>query len=113
MAERCKTLPDNRPREVVDPIMGESLLQRLQLEGYHAIWWRAGEEALEQFATAGCRVLHMRHSSPGYGWRSSFGCLPHLGRYRLSSSPRSVRWNRLSGSMRAGADDYIDQALCY
>ena len=26
-----------------DPIMGESLVQRLQLEGYQAIWWQSGD----------------------------------------------------------------------
>ncbi|MBT7943030.1 MAG: sigma-54-dependent Fis family transcriptional regulator [Alphaproteobacteria bacterium] len=30
-----------------DPIMGESLVQRLTLEGYEAIWWKTGTEALE------------------------------------------------------------------
>lgn len=29
-----------------DPIMGESLNQRLTLEGYHVEWWRTGEEAI-------------------------------------------------------------------
>ena len=30
-----------------DPIMGESLLQRLILEGYDAIWWQTGSAAVE------------------------------------------------------------------
>ena len=33
-----------------DPIMGESLLQRLQLEGAEVQWWRSGAEALEGIA---------------------------------------------------------------
>jgi len=38
-----------------DPIMGESLLQRLTLEGYGANWYRTGEEALTQMkATKSC-----------------------------------------------------------
>ena len=40
-----------------DPIMGESLVQRLQLEGYRARWWQSGEEALGHLRDAGCRVL--------------------------------------------------------
>ena len=48
-----------------DPIMGESLVQRLQLEGYRAIWWQSGEEALFHLpartagfwsATSACRI---------------------------------------------------------
>jgi len=30
-----------------DPIMGESLVQRLRLEGYDPLWWQSGGEALE------------------------------------------------------------------
>jgi DNA-binding NtrC family response regulator len=30
-----------------DPIMGESLVQRLTLEGYDPVWWRTGRAALE------------------------------------------------------------------
>ena len=40
-----------------DPIMGESLVQRLQLEGYQAIWWQSGEEALCHLPRTDCRVL--------------------------------------------------------
>jgi FixJ family two-component response regulator len=40
-----------------DPIMGESLVQRLQLEGYRAVWWERGEAALSDLPGAGCRVL--------------------------------------------------------
>lgn len=35
-----------------DPIMGESLNQRLALEGYHVEWWRTGEEALTSLETS-------------------------------------------------------------
>ena len=30
-----------------DPIMGESLVQRLALEGYGAVWWQSGRAAIE------------------------------------------------------------------
>ena len=29
-----------------DPIMGESIAHRLDLEGYHVDWWQSGEDAL-------------------------------------------------------------------
>ena len=35
-----------------DPIMGESLQQRLALEGYDARWYRSGGEALAQLRAA-------------------------------------------------------------
>src|SRR5271168_2122611 len=40
-----------------DLIVGESLVQRLQLEGYRAIWWQSGEAALLQLEAADCQVL--------------------------------------------------------
>jgi len=53
------TLPehDNRPeteRKKIgiledDPIMGESLVQRLDLEGYATEWWKTGKDALKAF----------------------------------------------------------------
>ncbi|NQU60510.1 MAG: sigma-54-dependent Fis family transcriptional regulator [Rhodospirillales bacterium] len=35
-----------------DPIMGESLVQRLSLEGYEPIWWKTGTEALAALGNA-------------------------------------------------------------
>lgn len=34
-----------------DPVMGESLVQRLELEGYAVNWWRSGGQALEGLKT--------------------------------------------------------------
>lgn len=34
-----------------DPVMGESLVQRLELEGYSVNWWRSGGQALEGLKT--------------------------------------------------------------
>src|SRR3984893_7241517 len=52
---RRSMLPDKR--EVIgviedDPVMGGTLAHRLELEGYRALWWRAGQEALEGLCTA-------------------------------------------------------------
>jgi len=30
-----------------DPVMGESLVQRLEIEGFNVNWWSTGREALE------------------------------------------------------------------
>jgi DNA-binding response OmpR family regulator len=40
-----------------DPIMGESLVQRLELEGYRVSWWHSGEEAVTHLSEATCQVL--------------------------------------------------------
>jgi DNA-binding response OmpR family regulator len=32
--------------------MGESLVQRLELEGYTPLWWQSGQEALGKLFTA-------------------------------------------------------------
>lgn len=91
-----------------DPIMGESLLQRLQLEGYHAIWWRAGEEALEQFATAGCRVLICDIRLPDMDGEQLFRrVLPHLGAIPVVFITAFGEVEQAVRLMRAGADDYI------
>ena len=39
-----------------DPIMGESLAQRLKLEGATVHWWRSGAEALRGLSETGCRM---------------------------------------------------------
>jgi FixJ family two-component response regulator len=50
-----------------DPVMGESLVQRLELEGYQARWWQSGEEALSQLRDAARRVLVWRYPPPRSG----------------------------------------------
>ncbi len=44
-------MPSHDPPQIAivedDPIMGESLMQRLTLEGYEAVWWQTGAEALQ------------------------------------------------------------------
>jgi FixJ family two-component response regulator len=48
-----------------DTIMGESLLQRLRLEGYRALWWQSGEQALNELREVGCHVLICDIRLPG------------------------------------------------
>ncbi len=49
-SERPCSMPSPEPLRIAlvedDPIMGESLVQRLSLEGYEAVWWQTGEAAL-------------------------------------------------------------------
>jgi len=40
-----------------DPIMGESLVQRLIIEGYKPVWWKTGKDALKAFEKSTPDVL--------------------------------------------------------
>ena len=51
-----------------DPIMGELLVQRLQLEGYRASWWQSGEEALCHLPRRWLPGSGLRHPSAGSEW---------------------------------------------
>jgi DNA-binding response OmpR family regulator len=106
-----------------DPIMGESLVQRLQLEGYQAIWWQSGEEALSTCSTD-CRVLVCDIRLPGPRWRAIVQrALPDLGATPVIFITAFGEVGRPCASVRAGADDYVtspfptnvlleDAALC-
>ena len=55
-----------------DPIMGESLLQRLALEGYDAVWCQTGGQALQALGqrrpdlmVCDIRLPDMSDQSPG------------------------------------------------
>jgi DNA-binding NtrC family response regulator len=91
-----------------DPIMGESLLQRLQLEGYHPIWWQSGAEALDQIPTAGCRVLICDVRLPEMDGEQLFRrALPELGATPVIFITAFGEVEQAVRLMRAGADDYV------
>ena len=91
-----------------DAIMGESLLQRLTLEGYAATWWRTGEEAL-----AG---LHMIHPDllicdirlPDMSGEELFrAALPDLRTSPILFITAYGEIDQAVRLLRAGADDYL------
>ncbi len=91
-----------------DPIMGESLLQRLQLEGYQAVWWRSAEEAIDQLGDTACRVLVCDIRLPDMDGEQFFrhvlrglGATPIIFVTAFGEVEQAVRL------MRAGADDYV------
>jgi DNA-binding NtrC family response regulator len=91
-----------------DPIMGESLLQRLQLEGYHPIWWQSGTDALDRLATAGCRVLICDIRLPDMDGEQLFRrALPELGATPVIFITAFGEVEQAVRLMRAGADDYV------
>ncbi len=91
-----------------DPIMGESLVQRLQLEGYGVIWWRSGEEALCHLPEARCRVLicDIRLSDMD-GEQLFRRGLPSLGATPVIFITAFGQVEQAVRLMQAGADDYV------
>jgi DNA-binding NtrC family response regulator len=91
-----------------DPIMGESLMQRLELEGYQAVWWQSGEEALSHLANAGCRVLVCDIRLPDLDGEQLFRrALPDLGATPVIFITAFGEVEQAVRLMQAGADDYV------
>jgi DNA-binding NtrC family response regulator len=93
-----------------DPIMGESLMQRLELEGYGAVWWRTGEEALTKFREAECQVLICDIRLPDVDGEQLFRrALPDLGATPVIFITAFGEIEQAVRLMRAGADDYVSK----
>ncbi len=91
-----------------DPIMGGSLVQRLQLEGYQVIWWQSGEEALSNLPNAGCRVLVCDIRLPDLDGEQLFRrALPDLGATPVIFITAFGEVEQAVRLMQAGADDYV------
>jgi two-component system response regulator HydG len=91
-----------------DPIMGESLVQRLQLEGYRASWWQSGEEALAHLRDADCQVLVCDIRLPDMDGEQLFRrALPDLGATPVMFITAFGEVEQAVRLMRAGADDYV------
>jgi len=91
-----------------DPIMGESLVQRLELEGYRVSWWHSGEEAVTHLGEARCQVLVCDIRLPDMDGEQLFrraltdlGATPVIFITAFGEVEQAVRL------MRAGADDYM------
>jgi DNA-binding NtrC family response regulator len=91
-----------------DPIMGESLVQRLQLEGYRAVWWERGEAALSDLPGAGCRVLVCDIRLPDLDGEQLFRrALPDLGATPVIFVTAFGEVEQVVRLMQAGANDYV------
>lgn len=91
-----------------DPIMGESLNQRLVLEGYQVEWWRTGEEALASFEVSAPDLVICDIRLPGISgaevFRKAAASLevpPFLFMTAYGQIDQAV------ALMRAGAVDYL------
>jgi DNA-binding NtrC family response regulator len=109
--QSCKSSAESQPMIGIvddDPIMGESLAQRLQLEGYRTKWWRTGEEALCNLRDTGCGVLVCDIRLPDLDGEQLFWrAVPDLGSTPVIFITAYGRVEQAVRLMRAGADDYI------
>ena len=84
-----------------DPVMGGTLVHRLELEGYEAVWWRTGEQAIQGLRTVRPDVVVCDIRLPDASGEQVFlSVLPQLGGCRSSLSPRTDRWSRRFGLLR-------------
>jgi two-component system response regulator HydG len=102
--------PDGRVVGLVedDPIMGESLVQRLALEGIAVRWWQRGREAIEAMASArvdavvcDIRLPDLDGETVFRQWAQSPAAPPFLFITGHADIDQAVRL------MRAGAADYV------
>jgi DNA-binding NtrC family response regulator len=109
---RCHLLQSHERAQIAvvedDPIMGESLLQRLTLEGYDARWWQTGAEAVEGLRQRRADLVVCDIRLPDMNGEEVF----HQALPDLVGSP--VLFITGYGSIdqavrliRAGADDYL------
>jgi DNA-binding NtrC family response regulator len=107
------TLSSNRPQPMIgivddDPIVGESLMQRLQLEGYQVTWWQSGEEALLHLHDTACQVLVCDIRLPDLDGEQLFRrALPSLGATPVIFITAFAEVEQAVRLIRAGADDYL------
>lgn len=91
-----------------DPIVGGSLVQRLELEGYGVRWWRTGEEALRQLRETTCQVLVFDIRLPDLDGEQLFRrSLPDLGATPVIFITAFGEVQQAVRLMQAGADDYV------
>jgi len=91
-----------------DPIMGESLLQRLTLEGYEAHWYRTGGEALTQMKAIGPDLVLCDIRLPDMNGEQMFrSALPDLKFTPVMFMTAYGDIEQAVRLMQAGADDYV------
>ncbi len=105
-------MPSRSPAHIAvvedDPIMGESLIQRLNLEGYDTVWWQTGRAALEglrrerpDLVVCDIRLSDMDGEDVFREVLPDLSTSPVLFITAYGSIDQAVRL------IRAGADDYL------
>jgi DNA-binding response OmpR family regulator len=85
-----------------DPVMGGSLVQRLELEGYAPMWWQTGGDALAGLKRQRLDLLICDIRLPDMTGEDIFRqALSELGTFPCCSSPPMVTSNRRFDSCAA------------
>ena len=91
-----------------DPVMGGTLVHRLELEGYHTVWWRNGQQALNGLRTSRPDLVVCDIRLPDTsGEELFFNVLPHLGGLPFLFVTAYGQIEQAVRLTKAGAVDYI------
>ena len=91
-----------------DPVMGGTLVHRLELEGYNAVWWRTGQQALDGLRTARPDLVVCDIRLPDISGEQVFlSGLPHLGGMPFLFVTAYGQIEQAVRLTKAGAVDYI------
>src|SRR5262249_9251443 len=93
-----------------DPIIGGSLLQRLELEGYTPLWWQTGQQSLKEIFTARPDLVICDIVLPDMTGEEVFlQALPRLGRTPFLFVTRHAKIDQAVRLTKAGAVDYLEK----
>lgn len=91
-----------------DPVMGESLVQRLELEGFDVTWWSCGKDALEGLKSVRPDLLISDIRLPDMDGEEVFHrAMPELGITPVMFITAYADIDQAVQLIRAGAVDYI------
>ena len=91
-----------------DPVMGGTLVHRLELEGYHTVWWRTGQQALNGLRTSRPDLVVCDIRLPDTsGEEIFFNVLPHLAGLPFLFVTAYGQIEQAVRLTKAGAVDYI------
>ena len=91
-----------------DPVMGGTLVHRLELEGYEAVWWRTGEQAIQGLRTVRPDVVVCDIRLPDASGEQVFlSVLPQLGGMPFLFVTAYGQVEQAVRLTKAGAVDYI------
>src|SRR6266478_2516431 len=93
-----------------DPVMGGSLVQRLELEGYTPLWWQTGQEALKELFTARPELVICDIVLPDMSGEEVFlRALPRLGSTPFLFVTAHGKIDQAIRLTKAGAVDYLEK----
>lgn len=91
-----------------DPVMGGTLVHRLELEGYDAVWWRTGEQAIQGLRSVRPDVVVCDIRLPDVSGEQVFlSVLPQLGGMPFLFVTAYGQVEQAVRLTKAGAVDYI------